>query len=237
MDNFDANLIKKYVPIEKQKRALKKLSKGYPVQYIIGNVDFYGQIIKVNKHVLIPRFETELLISKTIEYIKKRNFIKPNILEIGTGSGCISILLKQLIDCNITAIDKSKNALKIAKENGKDLDINFICKSIEKFYSNQKFDVLISNPPYVSFNETTDEKIKYEPQMAIFAKDNGLYFYKIILKKSTLILKPKNIIAFEIGQYQAKEIKNIAKFYYPLSKVLIEKDLNNKDRYLFIINE
>ena len=237
MDNFDANLIKEYVPKEIQEKALKRLAKGYPVQYIIGNVDFYGQIIKVNKHVLIPRFETELLVSKTIEYIKKRNFIKPNILEIGTGSGCISILLKKLIDCNITAIDKSKKALKVAKDNGKDLGITFICKSIEKFNSNQKFDVLISNPPYVSFNEITDEKIKYEPQMAIFAKDNGLYFYKIILEKSTLILNSKNIIAFEIGQNQAKEIEKIAKYFYPLSKVLIEKDLNNKDRYLFIFNE
>ncbi len=239
MDNFDKQLIFKYVPENKQAKALKKLSNNYPVQYIIGNVDFYGIPLKVNKNVLIPRFETELLVSKLVETINKNHFVSPNILDVGTGSGCISIYLKKILNCKVTAIDKSFKAIKIAKYNSKktNVTITFKTKSIEKFESKEKFDILVSNPPYVSFNEKVDEKTKYEPQNAIFAKDNGLYFYKLILDKSKKILNKKNIIAFEIGQSQAGYISNYAKSIYPDSKILIEKDLNQFDRYIFIINE
>lgn len=239
MDNFDKQLIFKYVPENKQAKALKKLSNNYPVQYIIGNVDFYGIPLKVNKNVLIPRFETELLVSKLVETINKNHFVSPNILDVGTGSGCISIYLKKILNCKVTAIDKSFKAIKIAKYNSKktNVTITFKTKSIEKFESKEKFDILVSNPPYVSFNEKVDDKTKYEPQNAIFAKDNGLYFYKLILDKSKKILNKKNIIAFEIGQSQAGYISNYAKSIYPDSKILIEKDLNQFDRYIFIINE
>lgn len=239
MDNFDKQLIFKYVPENKQAKALKKLSNNYPVQYIIGNVDFYGIPLKINKNVLIPRFETELLVSKLVETINKNHFVSPNILDVGTGSGCISIYLKKVLNCKVTAIDKSFKAIKIAKYNSKktNVTITFKTKSIEKFESKEKFDILVSNPPYVSFNEKVDEKTKYEPQNAIFAKDNGLYFYKLILDKSKKILNKKSIIAFEIGQSQGTFISNYAKPIYPDSKILIEKDLNQFDRYIFIINE
>lgn len=239
MDNFDKQLIFKYVPENKQAKALKKLSNNYPVQYIIGNVDFYGIPLKVNKNVLIPRFETELLVSKLVEIINKNHFVSPNILDVGTGSGCISIYLKKILNCKVTAIDKSFKAIKIAKYNSKktNVTITFKTKSIEKFESKEKFDIIVSNPPYVSFNEKVDEKTKYEPQNAIFAKDNGLYFYKLILDKSKKMLNKKNIIAFEIGQSQSGYISNYAKSIYPDSKILIEKDLNQFDRYIFIINE
>ena len=239
MDNFDKELILKYVPENKQAKALKKLSNNYPVQYIIGNVDFYGITLKVNKNVLIPRFETELLVNKLVEIIKKNNFVNPNILDVGTGSGCISIYLKKNLNCKVTAIDKSFKAINIAKYNSKktNVTINFKIKSIEKFKAKERFDILVSNPPYVSFSEKVDDKTKYEPQNAIFAKDNGLYFYKLILGKSKKILNKKSIIAFEIGQSQGTFISNYAKTIYPDSKILIEKDLNQFDRYIFIINE
>ena len=95
----------------------------------------------------------------------------------------------------------------------------------------------MSNPPYVSYSEPVDEKIKYEPKIAIFSKNNGLYFYDIILQKSVNLLNKKNIIAFEIGQSQGESIKSMALKYYPNAIIKIEKDLNNKDRYIFIINE
>lgn len=239
MDNFDINLIKQYIPEKKQKKALKKLKKGYPVQYIIGNVDFLGIIINVNKNVLIPRFETEGLVYKLVKLINQYKFNKPYILDIGTGSGCISIYLKKNLNCNITAIDKSKKALNVAKKNAKKTNviIKFIHTSIEKYAYDVKYDIIVSNPPYVSYSEPVDEKIKYEPKVAIFSKNNGLYFYEIILQKSVNILNKKNIIAFEIGQSQGESIKKIAKKYYPKSLVLIEQDLSNKDRYVFIINE
>lgn len=239
MDEFDLNLIQKYVPKCNQKKAINKLKKGYPVQYIIGNVDFNGIIIDVNKHVLIPRFETELLVDKTIKLLKKYNFNKPNILEIGTGSGCISIYMKKNYACTITAIDKSYKALKLAKKNAQKnkTNIKFIWKDIIKYTPANKFDVLISNPPYVGFGENVDSKTKYEPKMAIFAKDDGLYFYKQILEKSKLYLNKSNIICFECGKSQGDKIKSIAQDYYPNSLIIVDQDLNNLDRYVFIINE
>ena len=239
MDNFDIKLIEKYVPEKKQKKALKKLQKGYPVQYIIGNVDFFGIEIDVNKNVLIPRFETEGLVDKLTKLIKQYSFNNPNILDIGTGSGCISIYLKKNLECNITAIDKSKKAINLAKKNAlkTNVIINFIHTSIEKYINDVKYDIIVSNPPYVSYSEPVDEKIKFEPKIAIFSKNNGLYFYDIILQKSVNLLNKKNIIAFEIGQSQGESIKSMALKYYPNAIIKIEKDLNNKDRYIFIINE
>ena len=235
----DEDLIKKYVPKEKQKIALEKLESGYPVQYIIGNVEFYDSIIKVNEDVLIPRFETEYLVDKTIKYITKLNITNPNILEIGTGSGCIAIALKKHLNCEIDAIDISDKAISLAKENAtiNNINISFIIKDIHEFNSNKKYDLIISNPPYVPFNSNVDEKIKYEPQNAIYAKDNGLYFYDLILKKIKNNLKDNYLIAFEIGDKEGQEITKIIKKYLPNAYILLEKDYNNYDRYLFISNK
>ena len=235
----DIELIKKYLPKYKQKRALKKLNKGYPVQYIIGNVDFYGNIINVNKHVLIPRFETETLVYKTIDYLEKLNINNPNILEIGTGSGCISIALKKEIDCNIEAIDISKKAINLAKKNAylNNVKIDFKVCDIHNYNSDIKYDLIISNPPYVPYDSKVDEKIKYEPQNAIYAENNGLYFYDIILNKIKDNLKNNYLIAFEIGDKEGKQIKEIVKKYLPNSKITIEKDYNNYERYIFVSNK
>lgn len=239
MNNFDEELIKKYVPFSNQEEALVRLKKGYPVQYLIGNVEFYGNIIKVNENVLIPRFETEYLVDDLLKIIKTKSSACTKILDVGTGSGCIAIALKKSIDCNVTAIDISAAALDVAKENAlvNDTKIEFICCPIEEFEVAEKYDVIVSNPPYVPFDSNVDEKIKYEPQNAIYAKDNGLYFYKIILKKCEKLLKPHGVIAFEIGDNQAGLIKNIAKDIFPKAEIIAKKDLNNYDRYIYIINE
>lgn len=235
----DKELIKKYVSSDKQEEAMKKLDAGYPVQYIIGNVEFFGNIINVNENVLIPRFETEYLIEKTIKYIKKLNLNKIDILEIGTGSGCISISLKKELNCNVTAIDISKKALLVAKENAKinNVEINFEIQDINKFNSNEKYDLIISNPPYVPYNSKYDEKIKYEPEIAIFAEEDGIYFYKVILEKIKNNLKDNYLIAFEIGDKQGKILQNIISTYLKEAHILIEKDYNNYDRYVFITNK
>ncbi len=239
MNNFDKDLICKYVPLEKQEEALKKLATGYPVQYIIGDVDFCGNIIKVNESVLIPRFETEYLVENLLFYLRRYEYENPKILEVGTGSGCISIALKKSTECSIDAIDISKRAIEVAKDNAQknNTEINFICEDIASFTSKNKYNVLVSNPPYVSPNEEVDEKTKYEPQNAIFAKDNGLYFYNLILEKCPSLMASKNIIAFEIGKDQAESIKAKALSIYPKANIIVRKDINNFDRYLFIINE
>ena len=239
MLNSDIELINKYVPESKRKEALEKLNTGYPVQYIIGNVDFCGYIINVNENVLIPRFETEYLVEKTIMYLNKLNLSNIDILEIGTGSGCISIALKKSLNCNIDAIDISDKALVVAKENALNnkCDINFINISVEEYNTNKKYDLIISNPPYVPYNSEVDEKIKYEPENAIYAKDNGMYYYDIILNKLVNNLKDNYLISFEIGNNEGILLKELTNKYIPNSYIKIEKDYNNYDRYAFISNK
>lgn len=217
----------------------KKLLTGYPIQYLIGYVNFYGYKIKVNENVLIPRFETELLVEKTIKYINNIFNKRVNILDIGTGSGCISIALYKEINSNVTSCDISDKALELASLNAKsnNCDINFIKSNLFNKI-NDKYDVIISNPPYIAEEEKVMEIVdKYEPHEALYAKDNGLYYYKEILKNANKYLNNKFIIAFEIGWRQGELIKSIAKMYFKDSKIVIEKDYTDRDRYVFIINE
>ena len=233
--------LKKYLHKEDNlEEAIKRLEAGEPVQYIVGDVDFYGNIIKVNKNVLIPRRETEELVEKTVNYIKK--YLNPNIkvLDIGTGSGCIPIALKKLIpSLEVSAVDISKEALEVATSNASDnkVDINFIESDV---FTNvdDKYDCIISNPPYIREDETIMDVVSNnEPHLALYAKDNGLYFYKKIINESDKYLKDKFIIAFETGEEQGIDIMNIAKEKYPNAKILLEKDMQHLDRFVFIINE
>lgn len=231
--------LKKYLPSDKLEDGIKRLNNGEPVQYIVGNVDFYGYKINVNKNVLIPRFETEELVFKTINLIKKNLNENIKVLDIGTGSGCISIALKKEIPgLDITAVDISEDALVVAKNNAleNNCEINFIKSDL---FNNidDKYDLIISNPPYISYDEQIMDIVrKNEPHLALYAKNNGLYFYEEIIKNSSNYLNDKNIIAFEIGYLQANEIKKMAHKYYPNSNIIIEKDMQEKDRFVFIIN-
>lgn len=220
-------------------RDYEKLKKEYPIQYLIGYVDFYGNKIKVNENVLIPRYETELLVEKTIKHAKNLFNKKLNILDIGTGSGAISIALSKELDSSITACDISNEALSIAKLNSKENNCNIKFINSDIFENiNDKFDIIISNPPYISEDEEIMNSVKkYEPNLALYADDNGLYFYKKIIEEAHNYLNNKFIIAFEIGWLQACPIKDIALKYFNNSNIVIEKDYSGKDRYLFIINE
>lgn len=229
-------LVKVSSDIEKD---YQRLLNGYPIQYIIGYVNFFGYKINVNENVLIPRYETEYLVEKTINYSKKIFKDKVNILDLGTGSGAISIALGKKIDSNVTAVDISEDALEIAKINAKEnnININFIKSDMLDNVSG-KYDIVISNPPYIDSNEKIMDSVKkYEPHLALYAEEDGLYFYKKIISNIKPFLKDKFIIAFEIGWWQGTLIEKIAKDYFSDSKILIEKDLTNRDRYIFIINE
>ena len=217
--------------------AIKRLNNGEPVQYIVGNVDFYKSNFIVNKNVLIPRFETEELVLNTINFIKEY-FDKPKVLDIGTGSGAIAISIKKDIDSIVYATDISKEALEVAKENAKrnNVDINFVNTNIYDGI-NEKFDVVISNPPYIRYDEEIDEIVKNnEPHIALYADNNGLYFYEEILKNIKTILNDKYLIAFEIGKDQAEEINKLKDKYLPDSNILLKKDLEGRDRMIFIHN-
>ena len=237
--NNDLKLLKEKYP-HNIEDILKIVESGYPIQYLIGNVSFYGYQINVDKEVLIPRFETELLVEKTINIIKNNNLHNSSILDLCTGSGCIAIALKkELPYTNITAIDYSQSSINKAQENSKlnKVKISFIKKNVLTDKLTGKFDVIISNPPYVSSNEHVDIQTKYEPQDAIFAGDNGLEFYKKIALKSKNIIKEKSLIALEIGYNQGQAVYKIFKKHYPDSVIKIEKDYNDFDRYIFIFNK
>lgn len=230
-------LIKKYGSLDKIK---DQIESNYPIQYLIGNVNFYGYDFLCDERVLIPRFETEGLIEKTISYLKELKLDNAKVLDMGTGSGCIAITLKkELPNIQVKAIDISNDALDVARLNAKNLDVSiaFELADIFKYESKDKYDLLIANPPYIAFNEEVDESIKYEPKQAIYAEDNGLIFYKHILKIAPKILNDKSLIAMEIGYQQGSVLKTYAKEYFPNAKIIISKDLASKDRYLFIINE
>lgn len=214
---------------------IKKLESHYPVQYLIGNVEFLNTIINVDERVLIPRFETELLVEKTIKRIKALNIQNPRIIDLGTGSGCIAISLKKNLPCFVTAIDISEQAIELAKENALKNQVEIEYKIENMINTNlEGYDVIISNPPYVKETEPVGKETKYEPQNALFAKNNGLYFYEEILKNISKLSTMPKLVAFEIGMSEGEDIKSLALKYLSTKKILIEKDLTNRDRYIFI---
>lgn len=238
MDNEQINYLKKYLPKDRLDEGIRKLEEGVPVQYIVGNVDFFGNIIKVNKDVLIPRFETELLVEKTIKYVKDNFNKKVSIVDIGTGSGCIAITLKKELDCDVTGVDISKEALDVAFINAKDNNVKIDFR-LGNMLDNldRKYDVLVSNPPYIREDEEIQDIVKNnEPHIALYAKDKGLYYYKEILKKARDHLNNKFMIAFEIGEMQADDIKKLAKKYLNDINIFVEKDYSNRDRFIFIFS-
>lgn len=230
--------LKKYLKDKTLDEGIELLNKGIPVQYIVGNVDFYGYNFKVNENVLIPRFETEELVEKTIKYINKYLNKKVDILDLGTGSGCIAITLKKELDCNVDAVDISSKALEIAKLNAKNNNVDITFYEGDMLSPiNKKYDVIISNPPYIAYNEEIMEIVKNnEPHTALYAEDNGLKYYKDIISNANKYLKEKSIIAFEIGEKQGKLILEYAKNYFKDSIITVEKDMQNRDRFVFIIN-
>lgn len=213
--------------------AIVRLNNGEPVQYIVGDVDFYGNIIKVDKRVLIPRFETEGLCEIALSYLTNTNI---DVVDLGTGSGCIPITLKKkLPNINIDAVDISLDALELAKENAKlnNVEINFIHGDMLKPL-NKKYVCIISNPPYIAYDEEVMDIVKNnEPNLALYADNDGLYFYEEILKNCKKYLKDKYYIFFEIGYSQGERIKQIALKYLDC-KVEIKKDLQGFDRYVII---
>lgn len=240
MRDSDLLYLKKYLTGDKLDEGIELLKKGISPQYIVGNVDFYGNIINVNSNVLIPRFETELLVEKTINYIKalfENNDI--DILDIGTGSGCIAITLNKELGCKVVGVDISDVALDIANNNAinNKAKVAFVLSDVFSNV-NDKFDVIISNPPYIREDEEIEAIVKNnEPHLALYANNNGLYFYDKILKECRKYLKNKFLIAFEIGFEQGEDVMNLAYKYLDNIDVKVEKDYSNRDRFVFICSK
>mgnify|MGYP000158885873 FL=1 len=219
-------------------KLIKIRSKRQPIAYILNKKEFWNYIFYVNKYTLIPRPETELMVESILKIYKSKKF---KILDIGTGSGCI--LLSILAECKKasgTGLDISKNALKVAKKNAKLLDLSlrskFVNKSISDYFPG-KFDLIVSNPPYIKspemFKLPPDVK-NFEPNIALNGGNDGLDVIKKVIYKSRSILKLNGILAIEIGNKQYKKVSQILKKNNFREKLLI-KDYRENIRCVFSI--
>ena len=224
------------------KNIVKRLQKEEPVQYILGNTEFYGLPFLVNKNTLIPRTETEELVAWVLDEIKvlaNNKITEPSILDIGTGTGCIPIsLAKNLTSLNISAIDISTEALLIAKQNAilNKVTIEFIELDILNTESlPQEYDVIISNPPYVRELEKEEIKnnvLENEPHLALFVADeNPLIFYNKIADLAKQQLSKNGMLFFEINQYLGKETINML-VKKGFKNIQLKKDLFGNDRMI-----
>lgn len=217
----------------------KYLHENKPIQYLIGYSCFYGYDFIVNENVLIPRFETEELVENILyRYDEHFNGQKVEVCDLATGSGCIAIALaKEEPNMHVVATDISKEALEVAKRNNEKFDANvkFLQGDMLEPLKGKKFDIFVSNPPYIPEDEEIQDLVKdNEPNLALFGGEDGMKFYRIILSGVKPLLNKKAIIAFEHGYNKKDEMLALAKKYFPMSKVECIKDLEGKDRMTFI---
>lgn len=215
---------------------MSKLEEYLPIQYITNKQEFMKLKFFVNENVLIPRSDTEILVEEIIENYKNKEV---KILDLCTGSGCIAISLKKYIEnSKIYAVDISKDALKVAKQNAinNGVDIKFIESDIFKNINEEKFDIIVSNPPYIKTEviNKLDKEVKKEPFIALDGGKDGLYFYKKIIEEGYKFLNENGKIFFEIGYDQKDEIINIIKNDARYEVIKTKKDLGNNDRVIVI---
>lgn len=210
---------------------------GVPVQHLTGKEQFYGRDFLVNENVLIPRPETEELILAVLNRLKTTNR-SLKVIDVGTGSGVIAITLKlEHPALSVQACDLSSDALKVAKKNAEVLNtpIEFIESDFLSHWidHNEKVDCIVSNPPYIPWDdraELEDTVKNFDPQLALFAAENGLFAYQQIIKQAESVLSTCGLLAFEIGYQQGEQVKRLIKRSFPNSNVTVCKDINGKDR-------
>ena len=217
----------------------KYLHENKPIQYLIGTYCFYGDDFIVNENVLIPRFETEELVENILyKYDEHFGGKKVEVCDLATGSGCIAITLaKEEPNMHVVATDISKEALEVAKLNNQKFDANvkFLQGDMLTPLKGKKFDIFVSNPPYIPENEDVDSLVKdNEPNLALFGGDDGMKFYRIILQGLRPLLNKKALVAFEHGYDKKEEMLALCKKYFPECKAECIKDLEGKDRMTFI---
>lgn len=238
MREFNENLALELTEEDEQKYFQlinKHIKDDTPLSHLVGFEYFYDRKFKVTSDVLSPRMETEELVYKVINYIRKNNLTNIKILDLCTGSGIIGITLKKELeefDVKILASDISSRALTVAKENASSLeaDISFVESDL---FSNiqDKFDIIVSNPPYIANDDKKTIKenvLNYDPHLALFADEEGMYFYRNIIEKSRPYLNEKGIMFFEIGYDQKEKIITLGennKF-----ETVVYKDINGRDR-------
>lgn len=213
---------------EKQiEKDIEKLKNGYPLQYLLGETEFMGLKFIVKENVLIPRNDTEILVTKAVEYIKDKPL---KVLDMCCGTGCIGISIASLCkNTKVTCADISSFAIELTKENAKlnNVDVQIIQSDLFENIT-EKYDVLVSNPPYIETNEMEKLpiQVQFEPKLALDGYEDGIYFYKKIVNECKEYLNNQNKIFFEIGYNQGKSVGDL------LPKSEIIKDYHGKDRVI-----
>ena len=231
-------LINKTVPWNKKTQEdfeidIKKLTNKIPVQHITGSEFFYDRVFHVSDKTLIPRPETEEFVDVIIKSEKSNH--KKNILDIGTGSGCIAVTLSNHLTSNVIGVDISKAAIDVANKNNTltSNKVSFITSKIENYIPEEPFDIIVSNPPYIpkSDEDKVDKNVLiHEPHRALFVGSDPIYFYKIILEFSKKHLKENGSIYFEVNQNYIGQIKTLLMGY----DFDIIKDLYGHKRFVVI---
>ena len=217
----------------------KHIKEDVPLSHLVGFEYFYDRKFNVTKDVLSPRMETEELVYKVIDYIKAKDKNNFKILDLCTGSGIIAITLRKELEnipLELVASDISEAALKVAKENAilNDGEVKFIQSDLFENI-NDKFDIIVSNPPYISYDDVVtmeDNVLNYDPHLALFAEEDGMYFYRKIIENAKLYLKEDGAIFFEIGYDQREKMLELARSNDFIAEVY--KDLNGRDRMAFL---
>lgn len=215
---------------------IEQLRNYVPIQYITNNQEFMKLNFLVNQNVLIPRSDTEILVEEIINTYKNS---KVKILDMCTGSGCIAISLKKYMqNSEVYGIDISKEALEVARLNAKNnnVDVKFKCSDMFTNIKNRDFDVIVSNPPYIKKKviDTLDKEVKKEPVIALDGGEDGLYFYKKIIKEAFNFLKDNGMIFLEIGYDQKDELIRLITEDGRYELVKIKKDLEDNDRIVVV---
>ena len=218
----------------------KHIEKNVPLSHLAGFEYFYDRKFKVTKDVLSPRMETEELIYKVIEYTKSINKNNIKILDLCTGSGIIGITLRKELESKsleVVASDISEEALKVAKENAimNEAEVKFIQSDIFEDI-NEKFDIIVSNPPYIAYNDKItmeDNVLNYDPHLALFAEEDGMYFYREIVENAKEYLEEDGLVFFEIGYDQREKILKLANDNG--FKAEVYKDINGRDRMAILV--
>lgn len=227
--------------LEKFQNALLRLKSYEPIQYIIGETEFYGLPFKVNNHTLIPRPETEELVAWILDEVSSSSDTAKNktVLDIGTGSGCIAVsLAKHLKNAAVSAVDISEEALKIARHNAEinNVNVTFLQTDVLKVNSlEQDYDIIVSNPPYVREMEKEqmqENVLKFEPDTALYVKnEDPLLFYRVISSLAKNHLKPGGKLFFEINEYLSEELTALLA-NKNLKDIEVKQDIFGKDRMI-----
>jgi len=240
--NLDEVLTSRQVALFEE-NVTKYLDCNIPIQHLIGYETFFGYEFKVNEDVLIPRFETEELVAKVLELYDEYFDGQPvDVVDVGTGCGAIGISLAlEEPAMKVMVTDISETALLVAKENAKNLGGNVTFLQSDMLVGlvemGKKFDILVSNPPYIPTQEAVDSLVyDNEPHLALFGGEDGLYFYREILRDAHLILKSPSVIAFEHAYHHREGMAKLIAEFFPDSEFETIKDMQGRDRMTVIVN-